>query len=89
MPNGGERTTAWILHPGPADAPDQPAHMEQGEMVLPELGDEHCLVESLYGCWEGNMSHAIERKPVDVCTLRGEDQVVLGNAGVVRILRVG
>jgi NADPH:quinone reductase-like Zn-dependent oxidoreductase len=35
------------------------------------------------------MDHAVRRSPVDVCELRGEDQVVLGNAGVVRILEVG
>ena len=89
MPHGGERTTAWILRPGPSDDPNAPAPVEQDEIALPELGDEQCLVESLYGCWEGNMSHAIERKPVDICRQRGEDKVVIGNAGVVRVLRVG
>jgi NADPH:quinone reductase-like Zn-dependent oxidoreductase len=88
MPNT-ERTTAWVLHPGKGDDTTSPAKLEQSDITLPELSDEQCLVESIYGCWEGNMSHAIERKPVDVCRLRGEDFVVLGNAGVVRVLRVG
>jgi NADPH:quinone reductase-like Zn-dependent oxidoreductase len=35
------------------------------------------------------MDHAVRRSPIDVCELRGEDQVVLGNAGVVRVLEVG
>src|SRR5262249_42097839 len=38
---------------------------------------------------EGNMEHAIRRSPVDICELRGEDRVVLGNAGVVEVSRVG
>lgn len=47
------------------------------------------MVEPVYGCWEGNMSHALERRPVDICRLRGEEKVVPGNAGVVRILKAG
>ncbi len=35
------------------------------------------------------MDHAIRRKPIDVCELRGEDRVVPGNGGVVRVLDVG
>ncbi|MCB0986979.1 MAG: zinc-binding dehydrogenase [Microthrixaceae bacterium] len=35
------------------------------------------------------MSHAIDRRPVDVCAQRGEDHAVLGNSGVVRAVEVG
>ncbi|HEX2687199.1 MAG TPA: hypothetical protein VHN14_11300 [Kofleriaceae bacterium] len=35
------------------------------------------------------MTHAIERRPIDICRARGEPRVVLGNSGVVRILRTG
>lgn len=35
------------------------------------------------------MGHAIQRVPVDVCRLRREDKVVLGNAGVVRVVETG
>ena len=82
-----EKSKAWVLRPG-AGLGDQGA-LEIDEITLPELGESDCLVESIYGCWEGNMGHAIGRKPVDVCKLRGEDYVVLGNAGVVRILETG
>ena len=34
------------------------------------------------------MSHALERRPIDICRQRGEDKVILGNAGVVRALKV-
>jgi NADPH:quinone reductase-like Zn-dependent oxidoreductase len=47
------------------------------------------LVEPLYGCWEGNMGHAIKRNPIDICLARNEEKVVIGNAGVVRISKTG
>ena len=83
----GEPTTGWIL--GAGSGKTAAAALELGEIELPEVGEEDCLVEPLYGCWEGNMAHAIQRKPVDVCKQRGEDKVVLGNAGVVRVLSCG
>lgn len=83
----GERTTAWILPQGTSDSANSDIRIE--EINLPEVEAEQCLVESVYGCWEGNMSHAIDRKPVDVAKQRNEDFVVLGNAGVVRVLQVG
>jgi NADPH:quinone reductase-like Zn-dependent oxidoreductase len=82
-----ETTQAWLLRPG-GDKLEK-GELELDDITLRDVGEEDCLVESLFGCWEGNMSHAIERKPVDVCKQRGEDYVVLGNAGVVRILKCG
>ncbi len=35
------------------------------------------------------MDHALRRSPVDICVLRNEDRVVVGNAGVVQVVRVG
>ncbi|GGS43509.1 zinc-binding dehydrogenase [Streptomyces violaceus] len=46
------------------------------------------LVEPVLGSWEANMDHALTRSPIDVCSSRGEDAVVLGNLGVVRVLEV-
>ena len=83
----GELTTAWILPQGTSNSADSDIRIE--EINLPEVEAEQCLVESVYGCWEGNMSHAIDREPVDVAKQRNEDFVVLGNAGVVRVLQVG
>lgn len=34
------------------------------------------------------MDHALTRSPIDVCSSRGEDAVVLGNLGVVRVLKL-
>lgn len=94
-------TTAWVLHEGPAEDPSQIGRRGEirsqgqfGELVLEklaldEVADHEALVEPIYGAWEGNMGHAIDRSPVDVCRQRKESRVVLGNGGVVRVLRTG
>ncbi len=84
----GLTTSAWVLYRGNACGDeDSPLRLETVE--LPAPGPRDVLVEPLYGSWEGNMGHAVQRSPVDICELRGEDRVVLGNAGVVRVLEVG
>lgn len=88
MPLEMESTTpAWVLRRGDAAGEIGPLRLETVE--LPALGPHEVLVEPLYGSWEGNMDHAVRRSPIDVCELRGEDRVVLGNAGVVRVLEIG
>lgn len=52
------------------------------------LEEGEALVEPILGSWEANMDHALTRSPIDVCSSRGEDTVVLGNLGVVRVLQV-
>ena len=42
-------------------------------------------VEPLAVGWEGNVSHAIDGKPLDVNVSRQEDSITLGNNGVVRL----
>jgi NADPH:quinone reductase-like Zn-dependent oxidoreductase len=51
-------------------------------------GDE-IVAEPLYGAWEGNMAHSLTRRPIDICRHRGEERVIVGNAGVVRVARCG
>lgn len=48
-----------------------------------DIAENEVLVETICGCWEANMTHALQRKPVDICRQRHEARVVLGNAGVV------
>src|SRR5262245_16355681 len=84
----GETTNAWILRKGPTK-PKQPGRLEHAEITLPPLPDDRVLVETLYGSWEGNMTHAIDRDPIDVCRRLNQDYIVLGNSGVVRVLAVG
>jgi NADPH:quinone reductase-like Zn-dependent oxidoreductase len=80
-------TEAWVIHPRRNGEGGAQLCLE--ELRLPDLGPDEVLVAPLYGCWEGNMSHALRRTPVDICQLRLEDTVVLGNAGVVRVIAMG
>ncbi|MFI1018290.1 zinc-binding alcohol dehydrogenase family protein [Streptomyces sp. NPDC020965] len=52
------------------------------------LEEGEALVEPILGSWEANVDHALARSPIDVCSSRGEDAVVVGNMGVVRVLKV-
>ena len=89
---------AWILPAGELDqsstnpasaAAPAPAKLVRSTIDIPEPGPGEVLVAPLVGCWEGNMGHAVTRAPIDICRARGEDGVVLGNAGTVRVLRCG
>lgn len=82
------KADAWVLYAGDSDKPKR-ADLVRETIEIPDLADDEVLGEPLYGCWEGNMGHALERRPVDICKQRGEEKVVLGNAGVVRIKEVG
>lgn len=79
-------TDAWILDEG---AGDGPGALRRDVFALAAPDVDAVLVEPLYGSWEGNMAHAVRREPIDVCRARGERAVVLGNAGVVRVVEPG
>ncbi|MEJ1962672.1 MAG: zinc-binding alcohol dehydrogenase family protein [Gammaproteobacteria bacterium] len=81
-------TEAWVLAEGPLRDPS-PGTLRLEEVSFPDPSDEEVLVEPIYGCWETNMSHAMRRKPVDICRLRREKKIVLGNSGAFRVTRVG
>jgi NADPH:quinone reductase-like Zn-dependent oxidoreductase len=82
------KTVAWTLYRG--DKTNNGKSIFKKETVSFEnISEKEILVEPIYGCWEANMTHAIERKPIDVCYKRGESKIVLGNAGVVRALKTG
>lgn len=78
-------TEAWVL-PARAETDNEFAVREYS---LPEMKSTDALVRPLFGCWEGNIGHAIDRDPVDIVAQRGESKVVLGNSGVVEVVRVG
>lgn len=83
-------TKAWVIHPADGDPRTAgPTELELEDIPLGAPGDGEVLVEPLYGSWEHNMTHALARRPVDVCRARGEDTVVLGNSGVGRVLAGG
>lgn len=87
------RTEAWVLYRGedtPRNKEIAPSPELRCEMFdFPAPDDDEVLVEPIVGCWEGNMNHALLRRPVDICLQRNEPKVVIGNAGVVRVLRPG
>jgi NADPH:quinone reductase-like Zn-dependent oxidoreductase len=83
-------TDAWVLyaHPVHEERPTLVENVLRREMFsFPDLDDDEVLVEPLYGSYEANMDHALTRDPVDVCRQRGEACTVIGNLGVVRVLR--
>lgn len=85
-------TDAWVIYQGPANADSNrplPAELINEHFSFPDIGDHEVLAETIYGSWEANMTHALQRQPVDICRQRGEAKAVIGNAGVVRILRTG
>lgn len=84
-------TEAWVLHRRrPARSGVQvPMGLSLERYSFDDLDDHEVLVAPLYGCWEANMSHALERVPVDICRQRHEERVVVGNSGVVRVLETG
>src|SRR5262249_7126002 len=73
---------------GESDKPVRAKLVRETIEISPPRGKE-VVVKPLYGCWEGNMGHALNRRPVDICKQRNEQKVVIGNAGVVRITDVG
>ncbi len=81
------KADAWVLHRG--DGSGAPGELVRETFEFEDIKPHEVLCQPLYGCWEGNMGHAVERKPVDICAQRGEDKVVFGNAGVVKILECG
>ena len=83
-------TRAWVIHQSEKkNGHPVPAELRQEIFSFPGIGSEEVLVEPIFGCWEGNMTHALNRSPVDICEQRREPRVVIGNAGVVRVLKTG
>ncbi|HEY0216960.1 MAG TPA: zinc-binding dehydrogenase [Cellulomonas sp.] len=86
------RTDAWVLHAGPdaaTGAAPQRGLLEREQWALAATADHEALVEPIFGSWEANLDHALSRSPIDICRARGEESVILGNLGVVRVLRTG
>ena len=83
-----DSTQAWLLSIGEEKRPG-PGQLDLGTILLGELAPDEVLVEPLLVSWEGNTHHAVQRQPIDVCRARNEPHVVLGNAGIVRVLKPG
>src|SRR5260370_18477684 len=79
----------WFLHAATPDQNGQRGQLVKEDFELRDLAEDEVLAEPLFGCWEGNMEHALSRRPIDICGPRGEERVILGNSGVVRVAAVG
>jgi NADPH:quinone reductase-like Zn-dependent oxidoreductase len=82
------KADAWVLYAGESDKPTR-AKLVRETIEISSARANEVIVRPLYGCWEGNMGHALNRRPVDICKQRGEQKVVIGNAGVVRVVEIG
>lgn len=76
------KTTAWLLQGAESEHPFNLQKIE-----LPDMTAGESVVKPVAVGWEGNMSHAILRQPIDINLSRGEDSVLLGNNGVVELVR--
>ncbi|HYB98827.1 MAG TPA: hypothetical protein VEC57_06785 [Candidatus Limnocylindrales bacterium] len=83
------KTDAWVLYAGEKGAPPQRTELVREMFEFDDPGPNEVLVSPLFGCMEGNMGHSVERKPIDICIARNEPKVVVGNAGVCRVEKVG
>ena len=83
------QTDAWVLHAGEKGAPPVSTELVRETFEMSDPGPEDAVCTPIYGCLEGNMAHALERKPIDIAVARGEDKVVVGNAGVMKVESVG
>ncbi|MEM7125913.1 MAG: zinc-binding dehydrogenase [Chloroflexota bacterium] len=84
---GTVSTEAWVLYNGHGS--NESSNLIKEIFTFPDISEDEVLAEPLYGCWEGNMSHALNRHPIDICVARDEEKVVIGNAGVVRVTKTG
>jgi len=82
-------TEAWVLSAGEDPKNPHPGQLQRETFSFDPISAEEVLLEPIIGCWEANMSHALLRKPVDICRQRREEKIVLGNSGVGRVLKTG
>ena len=83
------QTDAWFLHAAADGKHSGPAELVRGELEIADLLPDEVLLAPLFGSWEGNMTHALERNPIDVCVARGYERCVIGNSGAARVIEVG
>lgn len=84
----GIKAEAWFLYAHDGKGSRRGSFVRES-YEIPDLQPGEILAAPIYGSWEANMDHALQRNPVDVCRRRGEERVVLGNCGVLRVLDVG
>ncbi|MCY1064905.1 zinc-binding dehydrogenase [Nannocystis sp. RBIL2] len=84
-------TEAWVLYErsGATQSALDSGDFRLEKFSFPAPASDELLVEPLFGSWEGNMTHSLQRRPIDICSQRREQRVVIGNGSVLRVLRAG
>ena len=86
MPIPAEAWFVYAAGPGEEGRPTVPV---RESYELDDLRPDELLLAPLYGCWEGNMGHLLQRSPVDICAVNGWERRILGNGGVARVVEAG
>jgi NADPH:quinone reductase-like Zn-dependent oxidoreductase len=83
------KTEAWVLKAGEKGAKPVATELVRENFEFDSPGPDEVLASPLFGSLEGNMGHAVERRPIDICLARSEEKVVIGNSAVVRVEQCG
>ena len=78
-------TEAWVLQ----NVNNEKTSLIRKVISFDDLSDNEVLAKPIYGCLEGNMVHSLNMNPENVFQKRNENEIILGNSGVVQIERVG
>ena len=71
-------TEAYVLKKDSSDLKRKTIHFS-------DLEDDEILALPVYGCFEANILHALQRVPVNINEDRAENEIILGNTGVLLI----
>ncbi len=82
------KTEAWVYQEGQKNE-NWESLFKKEIISFDDVSEKEIVVEPIFGGWEANMTHALNREPMDVCKKRGDSKVVLGNSGIVRVLKIG
>ncbi|MEB7040089.1 zinc-binding dehydrogenase [Staphylococcus gallinarum] len=77
------QTEAWVLQK------NKNQKLQKKRINLKSLKENEVLLSTKYLCLEGNYTHALEGKPQDLFKFRNEDEIILGNSGVVMVEKCG
>ena len=59
--------------------------LERKIIHFSDIGDDEVLALPVYGCFEANILHAVQKVPTNINEDRAEEEIVLGNTGVLYI----
>ena len=63
--------------------------LERKIIHFPDIEDDEVLALPVYGCFEANILHAVQKVPTNINEDRAEEEIILGNTGVLYIQNRG